>query len=244
MEFRFEATGIDALDTFKTLIQKSPMPFSTFFKVKDQYIICSSPERFLKKEENQLISQPIKGTIKRGRNEEEDAILKNNLRTSEKEMAENLMIVDLVRNDLARSSVPGTVNVEELFGIYSFRQMFQMISTVTSIKRDNIDSVKVIRNAFPMGSMTGAPKIKAMELIEKYEASKRGVFSGAAGYFTPDMDFDFNVIIRSIFYNSTSKRLSFQVGSAITYDADPEYEYNECLLKAKAIFEILGIAPL
>jgi para-aminobenzoate synthetase component 1 len=156
-------------------------------------------------------------------------------------MAENLMIVDLVRNDLAKSSKPGSVKVEELFGIYSFKQLHQMISTVSSIKRENVDPVEVIKNAFPMGSMTGAPKIRAMELIEKYETTKRGVYSGASGYFTPEMDFDFNVLIRSIFYNDTANKLSFQVGSAITYDADPEYEYKECLLKAKAIFEILGL---
>jgi para-aminobenzoate synthetase component 1 len=203
-------------------------------------LICASPERFLKKVGNKLISQPIKGTIKRGANEQEDLQQIALLRNSEKERAENMMIVDLVRNDLARSCKAGTVKVEEMFGIYPFKHLFQMISTVSGELKDSVHFIDSIKNAFPMGSMTGAPKIKAMELIEKYEQAKRGLFSSAVGFITPAGDFDFNVVIRSIFYDGTDKRLSFQAGSAITYDSDPHEEYEECMLKVKAILNAIN----
>jgi para-aminobenzoate synthetase component 1 len=208
--------------------------------LNNQYIISASPERFLAKRGRQLISQPIKGTAKRSANLAEDEQLKLSLKNHPKEQQENVMIVDLVRNDLTRSAVAGTVKVEELFGIYSFEQVHQMISTVTCLKADDVSDVEAIRNTFPMGSMTGAPKVNAMRLMEKYERSKRGVYSGAVGYFSPDGDFDFNVIIRTILYNAATQYLSFQVGSAITHSADAENEYQECLLKAKAILEVLG----
>jgi para-aminobenzoate synthetase component 1 len=159
---------------------------------------------------------------------------------SEKEKAENLMIVDLVRNDLARSSKTGSVKVEELFGIYSFSQVHQMISTVSSQIKETTSAVEAIKNAFPMGSMTGAPKVMAMELIEKYENTKRGLYSGAIGYFAPNSDFDFNVVIRSIQYNESKQYLNFEVGSAITYDSDANLEYEECLLKAQAMMKALA----
>jgi para-aminobenzoate synthetase component 1 len=239
MEFYAEEVLINPLDTFLKLSDISPMPFSVFMRIKDLYLICASPERFLKKEKQKLISQPIKGTSKRGSNVMEDEVLKESLRNNPKERSENMMIVDLVRNDLARSSVPGTVKVEELFGIYSFPQVHQMISTITSELNDKTHFIDAIKNAFPMGSMTGAPKIRAMELIEKFENSKRGLFSGAVGFITKEGDFDFNVVIRSIIYSSEKKYLSFQVGSAITYDSDPEKEYEECLLKGEAIRKTL-----
>jgi para-aminobenzoate synthetase component 1 len=215
------------------------MPFSTFFKLNDLFIIGASPERFLKKSGDLLTSQPIKGTIKRGINRKEDDFLKAFLKNNEKERAENMMIVDLVRNDLAKSSVAGTVTVDELFGIYSFKQVHHMISTVSSEVRSDISLFEIIKNAFPMGSMTGAPKIRVMEEIERIEQSKRSIFSGASGYFTPEGDFDLNVIIRTLIYDLANKTASFQVGSAITYDSDPEYEFNECLLKAEAMLSIL-----
>ncbi|MDQ3392628.1 MAG: anthranilate synthase component I family protein, partial [Bacteroidota bacterium] len=189
--------------------------------------------------EKRLISQPIKGTARRGNDPEEDEKIKYELKNNEKEQAENLMIVDLVRNDLAKSSIPGTVKVKDLFGIYTFQQVHQMISTVTAEIKKDLHFIDAIKNAFPMGSMTGAPKVKAMEFIEHYEKSKRGIYSGAAGFITPWGDFDFNVVIRSLFYNTKSKTLSFQVGSAITYDSIPKKEYEECLLKAKAMMEVL-----
>jgi para-aminobenzoate synthetase component 1 len=239
MEFYAEETQIDPLNTFLKLSEISPMPFSVFMRINDIYILSASPERFLKKEKKKLLSQPIKGTSKRGTNIQEDEALKESLRNDPKERSENMMIVDLVRNDLARSSKPGTVTVDELFGIYTFQQVHQMISTVSSELKDSTHFVDAIKNAFPMGSMTGAPKIRAMELIEKFESTKRGIYSGAIGFITPEEDFDFNVIIRSIIYSSEKKYLSFHVGGAITYDSDPEKEYEECLLKGEAIRKTL-----
>ena len=239
-EFFAENAVIDPLATLLQLNKVSPNPFGGFFKWKDNYILSASPERFLAKRGNKLISQPIKGTAKRGKTELEDEALKQQLRNHSKELQENVMIVDLVRNDLTRSAKPSTVKTEELFGIYSFTQVHQMISTVVCEIQDGLSPIDAIKNCFPMGSMTGAPKISAMRLMEQYERSKRGVYSGAIGYFNPDNDFDFNVVIRTLLYNAAEKYLSFQVGSAITYHANAEQEYEECLLKAKAILEVLG----
>jgi para-aminobenzoate synthetase component 1 len=187
-----------------------------------------------------LISQPIKGTAKRSLDPTIDERIKIDLKSSVKEQAENVMIVDLVRNDLTKSAVKGTVKVDELFGIYTFPQVHQMISTISCELNPAIHFIDAIKNTFPMGSMTGAPKIKAMQLIDQYELSKRGAYSGSFGCISPTGDFDFNVIIRSVLYNSSEKFLSFQVGGAITYAADPEQEYEECLLKASAIRSVLG----
>lgn len=238
-EFFLEDHTLSPVKCFLQLNDVSPMPMSCFYKLYDKYLLCASPERFLKKTNNVLISQPIKGTIKRGKDLNEDNTLKNELFNSEKERAENVMIVDLVRNDLSRSADPGTVKVEELYGIYSYRNLHQMISTVSAKLSPDVHIIDVIKNAFPMGSMTGAPKVKAMELIEQYETSLRGLFSGAAGYITPSGNFDFNVVIRSILYNSKEKFLSYQVGSAITYDSIAEKEYEECLLKGNFIKNML-----
>jgi len=239
-EFYAENAEINPFFIYQQLNEISPMPFSCYYKLKDKYLACASPERFLKKQGNKIISQPIKGTIKRGSTIEEDNLLKNQLLNSEKERSENVMIVDLVRNDLSRTAKEGSVRVDELFGIYSFKQVHQMISTISSELNEGVHFTEVIKQCFPMGSMTGAPKVKAMELIEKYENTKRGLFSGAVGYITPDGDFDFNVVIRSILYNEKEKYLSFMVGSAITDKSIPAKEYEECLLKAKAMFEVLN----
>ena len=239
-EFYAGETRIEPLAVFNKLNAKSKAPFSSFFKLNDKYLLCSSPERFMKKVGNKVISQPIKGTIRKGGSEEENKQLQDELRNSEKERAENVMIVDLVRNDLAKNAKPGTVKVEELFGIYEFPTVHQMISTVTAELKDDVHPVDVIRDAFPMGSMTGAPKVEVMKNIEAYEDQKRGLYSGSVGYFTPDGDFDLNVVIRSIFYNAAKEYVSIQVGSAITYDADPEAEYGEVLLKAKGMLDALG----
>jgi para-aminobenzoate synthetase component 1 len=153
----------------------------------------------------------------------------------EKERSENIMIVDLVRNDLSKTAIKGSVKVEKLCKVYSFEQVHQLISTVTSLIDKDIDSVDVIKSLFPMGSMTGAPKLSAMKIIEAQETTKRGLYSGAMGYFTPEDDFDFNVVIRSILYNQTNQYLSYTVGGAITAKSDPEKEYQECLLKAIAM---------
>lgn len=240
-EFYAEEASINPLDVFQKLSASSPNPFSCFFKYHDKYIICASPERFLAKRVNTLISQPIKGTARRDANVVIDEQIKQQLRGSLKERQENVMIVDLVRNDLTRSAIPGTVKVEELYNIHSFKHLHQMISTVVCELNPQLNDVEAIKNAFPMGSMTGAPKISAMQLMEQYERTGRGVYSGAIGYFDPEGDFDFNVVIRSILYNAASNYLSFQAGSAITHNADAEYEYNECLLKIKAIMEVLAV---
>lgn len=238
-EFYSEDVEINPLELFTELNNLSPTPFANYFKIDNQYIISATPERFLSRRGNKLISQPIKGTSSRNSDSTKDRLQKEELLLNEKERAENVMIVDLVRNDLTKSAKPGTVRVEELFGIYSFKQVHQMISTVVCELRENLSNPKIIANTFPMGSMTGAPKIKAMQLADKYERSQRGVYSGAIGYFAPDGDFDFNVVIRTILYNRKQKYLSFHVGSAITLDSDPEKEYEECLLKGKAIRAVL-----
>ncbi|WP_375445393.1 anthranilate synthase component I family protein [uncultured Fibrella sp.] len=239
MEFYAEQLQLVPVDTYRALCQRSPMPFSVFLKQHDRYVMGASPERFLKKTGTKLLSQPIKGTIRRGQTSADDEALKAQLRSSEKEQAENLMIVDLVRNDLARSAETGSVRVDELFGIYTFQQVHQMISTVSATVRSDASLAEVLGHAFPMGSMTGAPKIRAMERIDELEASRRGVYSGVIGYITPDGDFDFSVVIRSILYNAADCYASFSVGSAITYDADPLQEYAECLLKASAMRAVL-----
>jgi para-aminobenzoate synthetase component 1 len=164
---------------------------------------------------------------------------KEELFHSSKDRSENVMVVDLMRNDLSKICKEGTVNVDELYGIYSFPQVHQMISTISGELKKNISFSEIIQATFPMGSMTGAPKKKVMELIEQYEKTKRGIFSGAVGYISPAGDFDFNVVIRSIMYNSMSGYLSFQTGSAVTFYSDPEKEWDECILKAEAMKKVL-----
>ncbi|MBC6989792.1 anthranilate synthase component I family protein [Hymenobacter sp. BT491] len=239
-EFYAEQVSLDPVSTFLRLNRASPTPFACFYKWHDRYLLCASPERFLRQNGLQLLSQPIKGTIRRGTSPIEDIELKSLLFNDEKERAENLMIVDLVRNDLSRVAQTGSVQVPELFGLYPFRHVWQMISTVTALRRPDLDAVDVLLAAFPMGSMTGAPKVRAMQLIEHYEHTRRGLYSGCVGYIWPAGDFDFNVVIRSLQYNAGTGYLSFQVGSAITYDSEPQREYDECLLKARAMLEVLG----
>jgi len=238
-EFYAEQALIDPLDVYNHLNEISKPPLAGFLKIDDKYILSASPERFVKKENNKIISQPIKGTAKRLANLKADTKLALALSLDEKERSENIMIVDLVRNDLSKTAIKGSVKVEELCKVYSFEQVHQLISTVTSLVDKNTDSIDVIKSLFPMGSMTGAPKLSAMQIIEQLEATKRGIYSGAIGYFTPYDDFDFNVVIRSILYNKTQQYLSYSVGGAITSKSDPEKEYQECLLKAIAMKKAL-----
>lgn len=241
MEFYAENAQIHPLEKYQKLNAISEPPFATYFKNNNQFLICASPERYLKKEENKVISQPIKGTAKRVFDIELDNLSKSELESNPKERSENIMIVDLVRNDLSKTAAKGSVEVEELCKIYTFKQVHQMISTVVSNVEHTISPTQIIKTTFPMGSMTGAPKISAMNIIENLEETKRGLYSGAVGYFTPNGDFDFNVVIRSILYNAENNYLSFSVGSAITSLSIPENEYEECLLKAKAMFEVLEV---
>lgn len=234
-EFYSENTKIDPLSTFTYLNKISKPPFATFLRLGNLYALSASPERYISKNGNTVISQPIKGTAKRLVDEIEDEKLRLHLENDQKERSENIMITDLVRNDLSKFANKGSVKVDELCKIYSFEQVHQMISTVTCQVDKSLSPVYMIRETFPMGSMTGAPKISAMNIIEELEDSKRGLYSGAVGYFNPHGDFDFNVIIRSILYNASNNYISFSVGSAITAKSIPENEYEECLIKAKAM---------
>ncbi|MGV9003829.1 anthranilate synthase component I family protein [Flavobacterium sp.] len=240
MEFFAENTIIEPFSLYNKLNAISTPPFATFFKNNYHYLLSASPERYIKKEGSKIVSQPIKGTAKRFEEETLDDQSKVALEKNPKERSENVMIVDLVRNDLSKTALKGSVNVEELCGIYTFKQVHQMISTIVSEVDSGISPIDILKTTFPMGSMTGAPKISAMNIIENIEETKRGLYSGSVGYFTPDNDFDFNVIIRSILYNAAENYLSFSVGSAITALSDPELEYEECMLKAKAMFAVLS----
>lgn len=223
------------LDTYFRLNELTKAPFSSYLHFGDHAVFCGSPERFIKRTGTKLLSQPIKGTAPRGLNPEEDENLKNNLYNDPKERSENVMIVDLVRNDLSKIAQRNSVHVDELFGIYTFETVHQMISTVSCEIDPELPFTEIIRATFPMGSMTGAPKYRAMELIEEHEDFKRGLYSGSIGYIKPNGDFDFNVVIRSLLYNRSKKYLSCSVGSAITINSDPEKEYEECLIKVQRI---------
>ena len=233
---------IDPLFIYSNLALISANPFFAFYKLNDKYCLCASPERYIKKSKKIIISQPMKGTSRR--NLEDSRVDKENrnyLHYSLKEKSENVMIVDLVRNDLSKICKQGSVIVDELFGLYSFPHVHQMVSTVKGILKDDIDWVGAIKATFPMGSMTGAPKKKVMELIEDNEVFSRGLFSGSIGYVNPEGDCDFNVVIRSIFYNKQEKILSFMVGGGITFYSDASDEYEECLLKIAPLLAVLKL---
>lgn len=238
-EFYAENTQIEPLSTFWRLNVISEPPFACFLKINRHFLLSASPERYLQRKGNTVISQPIKGTAKRSQNPEKDEQLKTELKQNPKERSENVMIVDLVRNDLSHFATKGSVKVTELCKVYTFKQVHQLISTIEATVNENTSSVDLIRSTFPMGSMTGAPKVSAMKIIEQLEATKRGLYSGAVGYFAPNGDFDFNVVIRSILYNAERQYVSFSVGSAITAKSAAEREYDECLIKAKAMRKVL-----
>ncbi len=235
-----EKAAIDPLSVFKSLNRLSPAPFAAYYRLHNLYLMCASPERYMRKTGSRLLSQPIKGTARRDPDPATDELIKNRLRDDIKEQAENVMITDLVRNDLARCCGTGSIKVEELFGIYTFPQVHQMISSVSGTLKQDMHFTEALRCSFPMGSMTGAPKFKVMQLIEQYEQSRRELFSGTVGYISPDGDSDFNVIIRSLFYNADSRYLSYQTGGAITYDSDPIKEWDEMQLKAWALERIFA----
>lgn len=239
----FFATGValNPVALYRSLSRLSPNPFSAFYRNDDKYLVCASPERYLKKTGQRVLSQPIKGTSPRfPLDPVRDEQSRHDLLKSSKERSENVMVVDLVRNDLSRICRSSSVRVEELYGIYSFPQVHQMISTISGELEEGTSFADLIRASFPMGSMTGAPKRRVMELIERYERTRRGLFSGAVGYITPEGDFDFNVVIRSLFYNQHTGYLSYSVGSGITYYSDAAQEYEECLMKAEAIRRVLA----
>jgi para-aminobenzoate synthetase component 1 len=240
-EFFSHSAHIDPLYTWFSLSQASPNPFSAFYRLDEKYLLCASPERYLRREGNTLISQPIKGTAPRVQDDPQaDQAAGAGLQASAKDRSENVMVVDLVRNDLSKICLPGSVQVRELFGIYSFPQVYQMTSTIEGVLPPGIGFIEAIAATFPMGSMTGAPKKRVVQLIDCYERTSRGLFSGTLGYVTPGGDFDFNVVIRSLFYNQATHYLTYQVGSGITFYSDPEQEYEECLVKAEGIKRALG----
>lgn len=231
--FSGQFTG-EALDLYQKMSSNGQQPLSAYFSVEEFEICSASPERFLLKSDNSLFSSPMKGTAPRSGDPIQDRMNKELLRESEKERAENLMIVDLVRNDFSRVCTPGSVETISLFEVHSYPTVHQMISTVTGELRNEIQTEEAIASCFPMGSMTGAPKISAMEDIERLEAHKRGVYSGAIGFFTPEGDFDFNVVIRTAFCRNDGV-FTYAAGSAITSDADPEKEWSEILLKTAVL---------
>ena len=233
--FKAEYESLDSAQLFRQMTQATKAPFSAFVKMDQLELLCTSPERYILKKGDQLWSQPIKGTNRRLA--ENNHVQERLLVADEKERAENVMIVDLVRNDLSRVAAKGTVQVEELFGVYPFKNVNQMISTVTCKTRAETSNWEIIKATFPMGSMTGAPKISAMELAERYEKTERGIYSGALGYIMPNGDFDFNVVIRSIALDAKQGVASAHVGGAITLLSIPEREYEECLLKAESLLQ-------
>lgn len=222
----------DSFDLYKKMRTVNPVPFGSFIEFDDISICCLSPERFLKNSGGHLLSEPIKGTSGRSTDPEADERLRNELKNAKNE-AENLMIVDLVRHDLSRVSKPGSIRVSKLYDIQTFDTVHQLISRVEGEMRENTDPVDVIKACFPMASMTGAPKLEVMKKIEEFECYKRGIYSGSIGYFTPDGDFDFNVVIRTAIIQGYS--LTYPSGGAITGDSDPNEEWHETLLKAKTL---------
>ena len=225
-------------DIFLKLNEISPSPFAVYLKYDNKFLISSSPERFLKKTGTKIFAQPMKGTAKRGNFPNQDRVLEKQLSENPKERAENIMIVDLLRNDISKIAKRRSVKVSELCKVYKFKTVFQMISTIEAEIEENISFSEIFKSVFPPGSMTGAPKIRAMQIIEEHEKSRRGLYSGSVGFIEPDSDFDFNVVIRSIIYNKNKNYLSFSVGSAITADSELEKEYEECILKAKSMLSL------
>jgi para-aminobenzoate synthetase component I len=240
-EFCSENVIADPFSLYRDLTVLSPAPYSAFYKVDENYLVCASPERFISKTGTELTAQPMKGTAKRNNETsiDSDRVEVESLRMDQKERSENVMIVDLMRNDLSKVCKKGSVHVSELYGVYSFPNVHQMVSTIKGTLSEGIGFYEIIEATFPMGSMTGAPKQRVIELIDQYETTPRGIFSGALGYFHKG-DFDFNVVIRSVMYNSLEKYLSVKVGSGITIYSDPEKEWVECMIKAEAIKKVLA----
>lgn len=241
VEFFAENISINPFKTHALIEQHSGAPFSALAKHEDTWIISASPERFLKKTGDKLITQPMKGTAPRFLETDKDIASKNQLATSEKERAENCMAVDVARHDLSKIAKKGTVKVEELCGVYTFKTVHQMISTIACELNPETSLEEIIRATFPMASMTGAPKHRAMELIQEYESFDRNFYSGCMGQLDKNGDFDLAVLIRTIFWNEKTKRLSIPVGSAITHYSNPEQEWEECLVKVKFLKDLLGM---
>ncbi len=230
-EFFAEDADIDPVSLFQALFKRMPNPYSALYRCHGHYALSLSPEGFLSKTGTQLVSQPMKGTAPRSGVPEQDNAFREMLQNSEKDRRENVMITDLVRNDLSHFAAKGSVKVDELCVVKSYPKVHQMISKVRCELKSDSNAMEVLLKAFPMGSMTGAPKVRAMQIIEELESSKRGLYSGTIGYFDPAGDFDFNVVIRTLLYNSEAKYLSCHVGGGITALSQPLAEYEECMVK-------------
>lgn len=230
----FTAKEIDLIESpsfFNDLYAHTESPQSVYIQVDGVEVFCMSPERFIQRKDSVLISQPIKGTIRRGESKEEDAFLRDKLLNDPKEISENIMIVDLVRNDLAKIAEKKSVRVDELCVLNTFKTLHHLISTVSCEIDEEKTVSELLKALFPMGSMTGAPKVSVMKLIDSFESFKRGIFSGSIGLIEPNGDFDFNVVIRTIVYTKANKIMTCSVGSAITIASNPEKEYEECFVK-------------
>lgn len=225
---------------FERLLANSPVPMAAYLRLGNYYALSTSPERFLKLAGDTLITQPIKGTTARGATPAQDEVQQRQLAASAKDQAENVMIVDMARNDLNRSCVPGSVQVPHLYQVQTFSRLHHLVSTVVGSKRPEVNALQAIANASPAASMTGAPKVRTMQLIDQYEGVGRGLYAGAIGYFDPAGGFDFNVVIRTLVYDAARSLCSYHVGGGITYDSDPAREYDETMLKALALQEVLG----
>jgi para-aminobenzoate synthetase component I len=225
---------------FKRMWESNPTPFAGLVETKHWMLASASPERYIEKKGTILRSQPIKGTAPRGRTEKEDLELIQALESSVKERSENVMIVDLVRNDLSRLATKGSVHVDELCKTYTFPTVHQLISTISCELRTEVSFSDILKATFPMGSMTGAPKKAAVELAEKYEGFSREFYSGSLGVIYPNGDFDLNVLIRTLVYNAATKKMTCGVGGAITILSDAESEYEECKVKVGKILSLFG----
>jgi len=228
---------LDIFSLFRSVYNETKAPFSVLMYLEDWSILCFSPERYVQKVGNKLISQPIKGTIRRGENEEEDKQLQKTLLGDTKELSENVMITDLVRNDFSKIAQKGSVKVEHLCELQTFETLHHLVTTIGCEIESSVNFEAILRASFPMGSMTGAPKVRVMELIEKHESFRRGIYSGSIGIIYPNGDFDCNVVIRTILHNARKKIMTCAVGSAITMKSDPEKEYDECLVKVNKILQ-------
>ena len=239
-EFRQDQIHLDPIPTYFDLLSRTNAPYSSYLKYENLHLMCASPENYLEKEAQIVSSRPIKGTRKRVKDQDLDDQIKQELAADPKERAENVMITDLVRNDLSRIAIANSVQVAELCKVYSYDTVHQMISTVQCKVPRDMALTELFKASFPMGSMTGAPKVRAMELIDTFEDFKRGWFSGTLGYISPNGDMKSNVVIRSILYDDLNKRASISAGGAITSLSDPDAEYDECLLKASVLKNVLS----
>lgn len=229
----------DPFAAFAALDQRSQAPFSAFLRDGDSFAVCASPERFLAFNGRHVTGEPMKGTRPRHAEGDADRAAAVELANDAKERSENIMALDVMRHDLSRIAASGSVRVSELCAVRSYPRVHQLVSTVEADLREGLDPLDVLRATFPMASMTGAPKLRAMQLIDEAEQGPRGLFSGSLGFFAPDGTGDFNVVIRTLLFDAKTTELSLTTGSAITALCDPEQEFEECEVKARSVIDAL-----